>query len=290
LRLPFRPPLDAGGLLDFLGARAITGVEHSTNAWYARTLRLPHGVATARLTPAPTHVEAALTLSDVRDLGSAVTRLRRLLDLDADPIAVDELLGTDPALAASVAKTPGLRLPGSVDGEETLLRALLGQQVSVAAARTTLTTLATVAGEALDRPDGELTRLFPSAAAIAASGPDLLAGPARRRETVHAVACALADGSLRVDVGRDADELRAELESFPGIGPWTAGYVLMRVLGAPDVLLHSDLALRRGATALGLPADAALQTHAAARWRPWRSYAGMHLWRAAAQPMIRRTA
>ncbi|AHH94276.1 DNA-3-methyladenine glycosylase 2 [Kutzneria albida] len=291
LRLPFRPPMDSAGLLTFLAARAVPGVEEVTEGGYARTLRLAHGPATARLTPNPEHVECSLWLADLRDLGSAVSRLRRLLDLDADPAACDELLAGDPALAASVAATPGIRLPGAVDGSEVVLRALLGQQVSVAAARTALTRLVTELGEPLQTPDGSLTRLFPTPEAIAAHAGELLTGPRRRTDTVLSVSAALANGSLTVDVGRDPEELRAELEALPGVGPWTAGYVVMRVLGMTDVLLTGDLALRKGAAALGLPSDVDGLTERAAAWRPWRSYAGMHLWRAAAiaPPLTRRT-
>jgi AraC family transcriptional regulator of adaptative response / DNA-3-methyladenine glycosylase II len=249
LRLPYRPPFDAVGLLAFFAARTVPGVEHVTDTSYGRTLRLPHGAATVWLTPVHGHVECSLRLADLRDLGSAVTRVRRLLDLDADPQAVDECLGADPALARSVAAAPGIRVPGSVDGAETLLRAVLREVPP---------------GEPLETPDGELTSLFP----MEIEG--------------CAVSEALADGRLVVDVGRDADELRAELETFPGIGPAVAEHVVMRVLGAPDVLPTSDPALRRGARTLGLPSTADGLTERGRAWRPWRSYAGMH--------MIRRTA
>jgi AraC family transcriptional regulator, regulatory protein of adaptative response / DNA-3-methyladenine glycosylase II len=261
-----------------------------TDGSYARTMRLPHGAATAHLTPTDGHVQCTLHLADQRDLGSAVARLRRLLDLDADPTAVDELLATDPALAASVAAAPGIRLPGSVDGAETVLRALLGQQVSVPAARTAAAGLTTALGEPLTTPDGGLTRLFPSPDTVAERGAEVLTGPARRIRTVLEVSAALADGSLQVHVGRPAEELQAELEAFPGIGPWTAGYVVMRVLSSPDVLLTTDLALRRGGAALGLPSDVDGLAARARGWRPWRSYAGMHLWRAGATQKTRRTA
>ena len=301
VRLPFRPPLDAAGLLDFLAARAIPGVESveavgtDGTACYARTLRLPHGVGTARLTPGPRHVLCSLRLADLRDLGTAVARTRRLFDLDADPVAADDVLRADPRLALSVTGTPGMRLPGAVDGPEILLRALLGQQVSVAAARTALGALTAALGEPLVTPDGDLTRLFPTSAAVAEHAHEVLSGPRRRLDTLRRVGAALAEGTLAVDVGQDAEELRADLTALPGVGPWTAGYVLMRVLGAPDVLLGSDAALRRGAAALGLPADPGALTEHARRWRPWRSYAGLHLWRAASrkttsQPTTRRTA
>ena len=281
LRLPYREPFDHDSLLDFLSARAIPGVESIVDGSYGRTMRLAHGTGTAWLTPAHGHVDCTLSLTDMRDLGSAVTRLRRLLDLDADPGAVGEVLGADPALEALVRKNPGLRLPGAVDGAEIVTRALIGQQITVAAARTALTALTSALGEPLSTPDGELTMLFPTPAAIAERGAEVLRGPRRRVDTVLTVNAALAAGDLDVHVGADPEELSQALQEFSGVGPWTAGYVLMRVLGAPDVLLTGDVAMRKGAANLGLPsAPEALETHAGA-WRPWRSYAGMHLWSAA---------
>ena len=298
LRLPFRVPLDADGLLGFLAARAIPGVEASSAGRYSRTLRLPRGTGTAVLRPAPSHIAATLRLTDLRDLPVAVSRLRRLLDLDADPVAVDTVLAADPHLAGAVGATPGIRVPGTVDGAETVLRAVLGQQVSVAAARTAAGRLvaalgtpalgAPTLGTPLPTPDGELIRLFPTPEAVAEHATEVLTGPRRRIEAVRTVAAALAGGGLVVDTGRDPEQLRAELEALPGLGPWTAGYVVLRVLGGTDELLHGDLAVRRGAASLGLPSGVdGLRTYAR-RWRPWRSYAGMHLWRAAAQGAVRR--
>lgn len=286
LRLPFRPPMDSAGLLAFLAARAIPGVEDASDGGYARTLRLPHGTGTATVRPAESHWDCTLRLSDLRDLPVAVSRLRRLLDADADPDAVDTVLGADPALARSVAERPGIRVPGTVDGAETVLRAVLGQQVTVAAARTAAARLVTALGAQLQTPEGSLTRIFPEPDVIAERGGEVLTGPRRRIDTILAVTAALAGGDLVVDAGRDPDELRAELEAVPGIGPWTASYVALRVLGVTDVLLDTDLALRRGATALGLPSDAEGLRARAVHWQPWRSYAGMHLWRAAAQPTL----
>ena len=292
LRLPFRPPFDAEGLLRFFAARAVAGVETLGDDGYVRTLRLPHGGATVALrlpdvAPAgaggAAHVTATLRLADPRDLGPAVARVRRLLDLDADPVAVDELLGADRGLAQAVEEVPGIRLPGSVDGGETAIRTLLGQQVSVAAARTAAARLTEALGErlppALASPGAEL--LFPTPAAIAEHGAEVLTGPARRIASVCTVAAALADGTLALDPGRDPADLRAELLALPGVGPWTAGYLAMRVLGDPDELLAEDLGVRRGAAALDLPSDIPGLTARAAAWRPWRSYAATHLWRRA---------
>jgi len=282
LRLPFRPPLDAGGLLAFLAARAVPGVESVTDGSYARTLRLPRGSGTATVRLGPSRVHLMLRLADLRDLPVAVSRLRRLLDLDVDPAAVDAALGTDPHLADAVAATPGIRVPGAVDGAETTLRAVLGQQVSVTAARTAAGRLTAALGVPLVMPGGELTRLFPTPDAVAERAGEVLTGPCRRIEAVRRVAGALAGGELVVDSGRDPEQLRRELQALPGVGPWTAGYVVLRVLGATDELLHGDLAVRRGAGSLGLPSDVDRLRSYARRWCPWRSYAGMHLWRASA--------
>jgi AraC family transcriptional regulator of adaptative response / DNA-3-methyladenine glycosylase II len=281
LRLPYREPFDYDSLLTFLAARAIPGVESIVDGSYGRTMRLAHGTGTAWLVPAPGHIDCTLSLTDMRDLGSAVTRVRRLLDLDADPGAVGEVLLADQALEAHVRKNPGLRLPGAVDGPEIVTRALIGQQITVAAARTALSTLTAALGTPLSTPDGPLTMLFPTPAAIAEHGETVLAGPRRRINTILTVNAALAAGDLDVHVGADPTDLSQTLQQFSGVGPWTAGYVLMRVLGAPDVLLTGDVVLRKGAGNLGLPTTPeALATHANA-WRPWRSYAGMHLWSAA---------
>lgn len=278
LRLPYREPFDHDGLLSFLAARAIPGVEAVVDGAYGRTMRLAHGTGTAWLTPAAGHMDCVLSLTDMRDVGSAVSRLRRLLDLDADPGAVGEILGADPLLEAQVRKNPGLRLPGAVDGAEIVTRALVGQQITVAAARTALTALTASLGSPLPTPDGPLTMLFPTPAAISTEGASVLRGPRRRIDTILTVNAALASNELDVHVGADPAELSEALQGFSGVGPWTAGYVLMRVLGAPDVLLTGDVVLRKGAANLGLPA--ALEAHAN-RWRPWRSYAGLHLWAAA---------
>lgn len=297
LRLPARAPFDGAGLIGFLGARAIDGVETATSGGdgvgYARAVRLPHGPAAVRLTltgsaEAPA-VQCDAALADVTDLAPLVARVRRLLDLDADAEAIDAALAADPALAPSVAATPGLRVPGAVDAEEIVFRALIGQQVSVAAARTALTRLTDALGEpiALIAPGGQdaasaasFTRLFPTAAAIAEHGREVLRGPARRIDAIIGVAGALAEGSLSIDVGESRDDLEQRLLALPGIGPWTAGYIALRVLGNPDILLTGDLALRQGAARLGLPSEPRELAAYGARWAPWRSYAGLHLWRA----------
>lgn len=291
LQLPARAPFDGRGVIGFLGTRALAGVEEATDVSYSRTLRLPHGYAVVELRLAGTDAAPAVActarVSSLADLAPLVSRVRRLLDLDADAAAIDAALGGDPDLAASVAATPGIRVPGSLDPQETLFRAMIGQQVSVASARTALTRLAAELGERLPGTAGgeTLDRLFPTAEAIAQHGRRVLRGPTARINAIMGVAEALATGALVLDVGESRAELEERLTALPGIGPWTAGYVAMRVLGSPDILLTSDLALRQGAAKLGVPAEArALATHGE-RWAPWRSYAGMHLWRALAAPV-----
>ncbi|MET0424926.1 MAG: AlkA N-terminal domain-containing protein [Actinoplanes sp.] len=275
LRLAYRSPLHAGALLDFLQLRALPGVEERSGDTYRRGLRLPHGSATVALSPGPRWVSATLRLADVRDLAPAVARCRRLFDLDADPDAIDATLGADPALSAMIKAEPGVRVPRSVDGFEMAVRAIVGQQVSVTSARTTLTRLL----RAVAPPADELAS-FP-AAEVVADLPDQAFGmPVARRATIRALAGAVADGKIDLEPGADRTESVARLLELPGIGAWTAGYIAMRAIGDPDVFLPTDLAVRRGAAALGLPdSPKALAAHAE-RWRPWRSYALIRLWRA----------
>ncbi|HEX5200377.1 MAG TPA: AlkA N-terminal domain-containing protein [Actinoplanes sp.] len=289
LRLPYRSPLHIPALLDFLELRALPGVEERSGDTYRRGLILPHGSATVALTPADRWVSATLRLSDVRDLAPAVARCRRLFDLDADPDAVDLTLGADVALSASIKTEPGVRVPRAVDGFEMAVRAVVGQQVSVAGARTTLTRMIRAAGGFADTPrigaapgsGGGVGLVGFPAARVVAELPDSAFGmPAARRDTIRRLAEAVADGKIDLEPGADREESVAKLMELPGIGAWTAGYVAMRAIGDPDVFLETDLAVRRGAAALGLPSTPkALEKHAE-RWRPWRSYALIRLWRA----------
>lgn len=295
VRLAYREPLDWGRLLSFFAARAVAGVEEVEGAVYRRTLRLPHGYGVVALTSAPrrprdrsirgdyAHIECRLRLSDLRDLTAAVQRCRRLLDLDADPATPAAQLERDPLLAPLVRAAPGARVPGSVDGAELAMRAVLGQQVSVAAARTAAARLTQALGEPLVEPEGALTHLFPSPDAIADADPALLAatrvaGPARRRETLRELARVLAEGELTLDPGSDREAVRARLLEVPGIGPWTAEYVALRALADPDAFMASDLGVRRALEALGQPGDPRAAGRAAERWRPWRAYALQYLW------------
>lgn len=279
LRLAVRQPFHAEGLLEFLGGRAITGVERVDGRTYVRVVRLPHGLGVVQLTLHDDHVDCELELADLRDTAVAVQRSRRLLDLDADPVAIAEVLSADPLLAPLVAAAPGLRLPSQVDGFEVAARAIVGQQVSVAGARTILGRFAQAYGEPvafdLARAHG-LTHAWATAEALAGADETTLSMPRSRARALIGVAQAAADGALELDPGADRDETRAALIAMPGIGPWTADYICMRALAHPDVMLETDLIIRR-----------MLQRHdvdavRTERWKPWRSYAAMHLWRASA--------
>ncbi|MDX3405943.1 Ada metal-binding domain-containing protein [Streptomyces sp. ME02-6977A] len=259
-------------------ATAVPGVEEWRDGAYRRTLRLPYGHGIVALTPNPDHIACRLTLSDLRDLTVAISRCRRLLDLDADPTAIDDQLRADPLLAPLVDKAPGRRVPRTVDEAEFAVRAVLGQQVSTAAARTHAARLVTAHGDPVDDPEGGLTHLFPSTEALAAVDPETLAMPRTRRTTFTTLVAHLADGSVNPGVESDWAETRARLLALPGFGPWTADVIAMRALGDPDAFLPTDLGIRRAAAELGLPSTPAALTARAAAWRPWRAYAVQYLW------------
>ncbi|WP_194826569.1 AlkA N-terminal domain-containing protein [Nocardia sp. XZ_19_231] len=276
LRLPYREPLDTGWLTWFLSAHAVPGMELWEDGAYTRSLRTPHGHATIRLSFQPGHVRAELALRDMRDLAPTVARVRHLLDLDADPLGIDSALGigsgeSDDAIAGH-GFTPGIRVPGCLDGSELLLRTTIGQQISVRAAGTHTARLVDALGE---RIDGPVPRLFPTAEAVAERGAEVLTGPVRRVNAIVAAARAIADGELVLHSGRTAADLRHDLLALDGVGPWTADYVTMRSLADPDILLDTDLVVRQGAARAGIDLDDT--TH----WAPWRSYLSMHLWKTA---------
>ncbi|MFD4601643.1 AlkA N-terminal domain-containing protein [Streptomyces sp. NPDC058464] len=285
LRLPFRAPLNPDNLFGHLAATAVPGVEEWRDGAYRRTLRLPYGHGIAALAPKPDHIACRLTLSDLRDLPVAISRCRRMLDLDADPVAIDDQLRTDPFLAPLVDKAPGRRVPRTVDEAEFAVRAVLGQQVSTAAARTHAARLVTAHGTPVDDPEGGLTHLFPSPEALAEAPPDSLAMPRTRRTTFTTLVGQLADGTLHLGVESDWAEARARLLALPGFGPWTVDVIAMRALGDPDAFLPTDLGIRRAAQELGLPGTPAALTARAAAWRPWRAYAVQYLWATDSHPI-----
>jgi AraC family transcriptional regulator of adaptative response / DNA-3-methyladenine glycosylase II len=280
LRLAVRQPYDRHGVVRWLAARAISGVEDAASGSYRRTLRLPSGLGLVLLEPQDDHVRATFRLNGLADLAAAVHRCRRLLDLDADPLGYAAVLGEDEALAPLVGANPGLRAPGTVDGAESAIRAVLGQQISLAAARTAAARLVTRYGSRLDRPDGSVTHAFPTPDALATAVLDDIGLPESRRATLRELARRLASGQLVLDGGADRAEVQRRLLAVPGVGPWTATYIALRALGDPDAFPAADLGLRRAARALGLPSDPAALTARSEQWRPWRSYAAHYLWSA----------
>ncbi|MEA2373301.1 MAG: AraC family transcriptional regulator [Solirubrobacteraceae bacterium] len=283
VRLAHRRPFAADRLFDFLAHRAVAGIESYDGVTYRRSLRLPNGHGTVSLTPATdgAAVDAVFLLDDLRDLTAAIARSRHLLNLDADPVAVDHLLGSDPLLGPLVAETPGLRVPGAVDGFELAVRAIVGQQVSVAGARTVLGALVRAAGDRIGDPVLPITHSFPTPEALlrlATDDPAAFPMPASRRRALVALAEALLAGDLAIDPGADPHALRNTLIGLRGVGPWTAAYVGMRALGDPDAFLPTDLAVRRAIAQLGAPNDPISVARLGDRWRPWRAYAVVHLW------------
>jgi AraC family transcriptional regulator of adaptative response / DNA-3-methyladenine glycosylase II len=277
LRLAFREPFDPAWFRWYLGAHAVDGLEHldvdADGGWtHRRVLTLPHGPALAEIRPATGFLRVVLDHLDLRDLGVAVNRVRRMFDLDADIVAATDVLADDPALAPLVAAAPGIRVPGTDDGAQTLIRTMIGQQISVKAARAHITRLVEALGEPTGWADGSW-RQFPTPTAIAEHGTEVLRGPGRRIDAVVHAARAIAENWVEPNAGAAASDLRAHLLELPGVGPWTADYVTMQVTGNPDILLRHDLVIRHAADDLGLDLD----DHV--RWAPWRSYASMHLWR-----------
>ena len=291
LRLAYRPPYDWDSIAEFLAARAIPGVERVDARGYARTVGLP-GVAAAaapaiiRVRPTKDRNELELTVSGAPPgaLFALSLTARRMFDLAADPVLTARTLDCDPVLRNCLRRRPGLRIPGIWDPFECAVRAVLGQQVSVAAARTLAARLVARAGRpiepALESADG-LTHLFPTPEELVRAELGGLGVTGARIAAIQRLAQAVLDGAL--DFSASAEEVIAALEALPGIGAWTAQYIALRALGEPDALPAADIVLRRMAANGGAPfSTRQLEMHAES-WRPWRSYAVMHLWRAAAE-------
>jgi len=279
LDLSYRAPLAWRSLLGFLAARATRGVERVSDDCYSRTVAIGGRRGWLRVTRSPraSALRAFVAAPLAPVLPQVVAKLRALFDLAADPARIEAQLCADSALRARVAAQPGLRVPGAFDGFELLARAILGQQVSVAAATTFAARLGERFGEELETPLADLVRLTPSAERIAAARIDSIAsiGLTRSRaESLRAAARACADGTLDLAPGADPETAREHLLALPGIGPWTADYVLMRAIAWPDAFPHGDLALRR-ALAVDDPRKLLARSES---WRPWRSYAALHLW------------
>ncbi len=286
LRLPHRTPLHADSLFGHFAATLVPGVEQWHDSGLERTLALTHAPGRVHLRPAADYIRATLTLVDLRDLTTAIHRCRALLDLDADPEAVDHHLAQDPALRDLVRSRPGVRLPGTVDPAEMAIRVVLGQQISTKAAATLTGRIVALVGEAV--PDELLRtagatpdRLFPTAAALAAHpAGDYPGMPPTRLRTLLTLAEALAGGQLRLGPDTSWVDTRVALHGIPGIGPWSVEMIALRGLGDPDAFPASDLAVRASAAAHDLPGEARELLARSAPWRPWRSYVTQTLWAA----------
>ena len=283
----YRPPLAWDALCDHLATRAIAGVEHVADGVYRRTVCVDGRTGWIELGPAAgSQLPLRVELPGVTGLADVVARARTLLDLDADPASIDSALAQDPALAGMVAHHPGLRVPGTWDPFELSVRAVLGQAISVVAARTLASRLVARLGSLIARgtaPDG-LSHVFPSPAVLAEADLTSIGVTAHRAAALRGLARLAADGHLAAALSRGIDDVVAALTAIPGVGPWTAQYIALRSGRHPDAFPHADLGLLRGAEirlarperSLTAPALLAL----AERWRPWRGYAAMHLWRA----------
>ena len=271
-RLLTTAPFDGRGVMRYLAGHAVPGVEFGDDEHYRRSIRAPDG-RPARLEVRLDGLDAVVASLNGSALPPGLVHgVRRLFDLDADSLAIDDHLASDPALSEAISTRPGIRLPGSLDLHEQVLRTMIGQQISIASARTVLGRLA---------HDLDGTGMFPTAEQFAQRGMEVLRGPKSRIAAIHGVSIALASGTLDISVELGVEELTARLLAVPGIGRWTADYVAMRSLGAPNVLMSTDLVLRKGAAMLGLPSTPREIDDSGYRWAPYRSYATLHLWRVA---------
>jgi AraC family transcriptional regulator of adaptative response / DNA-3-methyladenine glycosylase II len=281
MHLAYRPPLAADALFTFLAARAIPGVESVGRLEYRRVVRLASGDATLRLRPAVGEapaMELEIESATPEEVASFALVARRLLDLDAEPVAIDMVLSADEVLRPLVAAHPGTRLPGAFDGFASTVLAILAQGVTLASARTLAGRIARDHGRAVEAVDVALDHRFPEPAVLAAADLSGVGLTGRRAATIRAVARAVADGDLELSADAEPTATLAALRAIPGIGPWTAGYVALRVLGDRDAFPTDDAAVRAAFRRLGLPSDPASIATRAERWRPRRAYALAHLW------------
>jgi AraC family transcriptional regulator of adaptative response / DNA-3-methyladenine glycosylase II len=281
MRLSYRPPLAVDALFAFLAARAIPGVEAVNGLEYRRVVQTRSGDAVLRLRPvpgSPLEIELSVETATSDEVGGFVAHARRLLDLDADPVAIDAALAADDVLRPSVIAHPGMRLPGAFDGFASTVLAILAQGVTLALARTLAGRIAHEHGRAVDVGDPGLVRLFPGPDVLATADLSAIGQTGRRAATIRAVAAAVANGGLELSATVDPVATLATLRAIPGIGPWTTGYVGLRVFGDRDAFPPGDAAVRAAFRRLGLPADPASIAARAERWRPWRAYALAHVW------------
>jgi AraC family transcriptional regulator of adaptative response / DNA-3-methyladenine glycosylase II len=276
LRLAYRPPYDWDSILRFLAQRAIPGIEEVVEGAYRRSVVLADhpGMIEVRHSPEGNGLLLRVGSLPSSDLMRVVERVRRQFDLDADPIPIASSLERDPVLSAAIAKRPGLRVPGAWDPFEIAVRAVIGQQVSVAGARTLAGRLVRACGEVLPNASGSVTHLFPTPEAVARADLGTIGVTRARSSALRALSIAIRDHAEILDPSRGLEETIERLKRIRGIGPWTAGYIAMRGLGEPDAIPFGDLGLRR---ALGDATMQEVEIHAE-RWRPWRAYATVHVW------------
>ncbi|GAA1490304.1 Ada metal-binding domain-containing protein [Brachybacterium sacelli] len=281
-RLAVRRPFDGAGLAAWFAHRAVPGVEDVSGPVWTRAVHLPHGPGTVQVDlGADGPLPVSMHLADLRDHAAAIALVRRLLDLDADPVGIDEgLIAALPALAPLVAARPGVRLPGAPSLAEALLWAITGQQITTTQAREQITRATDLLEEALPAPlhlaGVHRAPVDPAAAALAAE--QWFRGPRARRETLSSAVPAIAEHELGLPLAGSVDELRERLLALAGIGPWTADYVLLRGVRAVDVAPDRDVVLLGAARDLGLAEDHASLRRVLADASPWRSYAVVHLW------------
>ncbi|HVO47951.1 MAG TPA: AlkA N-terminal domain-containing protein [Steroidobacteraceae bacterium] len=290
LKLAYRPPYPWAQVAEFLATRALPGVERVDSDSYTRAVALPSGPAIVRVRPVKS--EDAIELRVTGAPASALLHLsriaRRVFDLAADPAAIAQVFRSDALLGPLVKQQPGMRVPGAWDPFECVVRAILGQQVTVAAGRTLTSRVVLRAGRPLETPIDGLTHVFPSAADLAAAELSGIGITGARIGALKALSQAVLDG--RLDFSAPPAEVAAALASLPGIGEWTAQYVSLRALGEPDIFMGGDLILRRMVGEGGKELAPRAAEARAEPWRPWRSYAVMHLWRLAAMRAAARTA
>jgi len=286
LRLTYRPPYDWPHVRAFLAARTIAGVECVDDRGYVRSVDAPHGhvVVCVRPIEGEHALELRVRGAEAASLFALSATARRAFDLAADPMLIAAAFESDRLLGPLARRHPGLRIPGAWDPFECAVRAIVGQQVSVAAGRTLLGRIVSRAGRAIADGGAGVTHVFPRPDALASAPLDGLGLTRARVDALHALACAVADG--RVDFTAPPDVVTRALGALPGIGAWTAQYVALRARGDPDAFPSGDLILRRMAGAAGAPLTASALEIASAAWRPWRGYAVIHLWRAASEAAV----
>lgn len=273
LRLPYRKPLDTQHLFAYLAGRATPGVEEVQERVYRRTISLGQARGIVAIELAGDEIFLEARLDDVSGLASVVRRARHMLDLDADPAAISGHLLRDPKLRRTIGRFPGLRVPGSFDGFELAVRAILGQQVSVKAATTLAGRLASTFGDKLEEPEGSLTHYFPRPEALVDAPVESIGLPTKRASTVRVLSEAIASGSLALDGTADHEVVKARLLELPGFGPWTVSYIAMRALRDPNAFPASDLGIKHAFKKLNIT-----DKNRPERWSPWRAYATMYLW------------